>query len=223
MVAEKLTVAPLPQVLEEPEELLLDEGGGFDDIPIDEDGEGHDRLCEFIMTVRSTKRQNVCVFDACFKKGGRYRLDNIIEGEGVDSALRILCTLASANTFEYSILAYENSFRLTYAKIRTSFWLKFSLEVLTGRGEYADCEVLMEVLDPYGPNDITFGWEKFAPDGTWEAVRWNAREIANCFAYIPLYGKQVKTELKRNLRDPLTQALIKDRKYIEAFKRIVPI
>lgn len=195
--------------------ITKDGGGGFNDTWDDGDG-GDDNICEFVMTVKSTKRMNVHEFDARFKAGGKYDPENLIN-EG--TALRIYCISKTDRVIKYSILAYRKRFGTVYCKIRTGFWLKFKLKVCTGKSALDDCKVLYDTL----LTDVDSTWENFVLEGSWDAVRWAMRDVSLVKDVFPSLAGYVKHGLKENFRDPITQAMITERNYIKAINRLVRI
>jgi len=193
---------------------LHDGGGGFDDIFNDNGGEG-DSIHEFIMTVKTTRRMSVLEFDGRFKSSGRYELANLT---GVGDALRIYCVSKNRKEAKYNILAKEKPFAVAFRKIQTGFWLRFSLEVFTGKGKLEDYDVLSDVL---AESEGEPSWLTFAPEGSFEAVRWAFRDLTSAPGMISAFAKYVGCAVEYSYKDPLTQAMIKKREYKKALQRMM--
>ena len=199
----------IPQFLD-----LRDGGGGFDDIFNDNGGEGKN-IYEFVMTVKSTHRMAAMDFDRRFMSSGCYEFANIIDS---GSALRIRCVSKSRKEAKYNILAKEKPFAVAFYKTRTSFWLKFSLKVFTGRGKLEDYDVLSNVLTEC---EAEQSWLTFTLDGSFEAFRWAFRDLAYAPSVLAAFAKYVGCAVEESYKDPLTQAMIKKHEYKKALRRIL--
>ena len=210
-----LTRPQAPKQIDIPQFLdLRDGGGGFDDIFNDNGGEGNN-IYEFVMTVKSTRRMTVMDFDRRFMSSGSYEFANIIDS---GSALRIRCVSKSRKVAKYNILAKEKPFSVAFYKIKTSFWLNFSLKVFTGKGKLEDYDVLSNVLTECEGEP---SWLAFAPEGSFEAVRWAFRDLTYAPGVISAFAKYVGCAVEESYKDPLTQAMIKKHEYKKALRRIL--
>ena len=195
-------------------------GGGFDGIFNHGGGRDGDRECDFVMTVRSTKRASAAAFDAQFKSSGQYDFANLVdEGDFAGAAINIQCVSKTAKTVKYKIYAYVRRFGAIYFKIRTGFWLKFSLEAHTENGKFEDLYTLIDVLIPDELPDMESTWGNFAPEGSWEAVRWVMRDLRIGISWIPSMLMYTRYSVREHTKDPMVQSLIADRKYVAALKQ----